>query len=77
MVRIHASQPIRGIVTVAVSVTINDEDRAWALHHLMMDCDGPIDRFYIDWPIMALLYDLLKYGSGNVPESGNLDFGPY
>jgi hypothetical protein len=59
-----------------MNVTINEEDRAWALHHLMMDCDGPTDRFYIKWVIMARLYDLLKYGSGNVPDANNVDFGP-
>jgi hypothetical protein len=59
-----------------MSITINDEDREWALHHLMMDCDNPDDRFYIDWEVMAHLYDLLKYGSGNIPLSGNTHSGP-
>jgi hypothetical protein len=59
-----------------VSVMINDEDRAWALQHLMMDCDNPTDRFYIEWDVMAHLYDLLKYGSGNIPVSGHFDYGP-
>lgn len=58
-----------------MSVTINDQDRAWALYHLMMDSDNPSDRFYIEWDIMAHLYDLLKYGSGNIPESGHFHFG--
>lgn len=51
-----------------MTVLINDADRDWALHALMMDCDQPKDRFYVEWDVMSRLYDLFKYGSGNAPE---------